>query len=163
MLDIKTAVATHLLSLHFFPGLIHFCSLLFPSFLFTLSHPDFFGWLLSFLIFLVFQMAGFFSFFHCLLFWNWRPLSASKYVKTSQLDFDLDGFCFVPTARCSAKWKIVWSMWWSFVGETNWPKAKSKTSLTPSWRKKKFVTKVVWDSPLCQQVLILARHHLKMM
>ena len=68
MLDIKTAVATHLLSLHFFPGLIHFCSLLFPSFLFTLSHPDFFGWLLSFLIFLVFQMAGFFSFFHCLLF-----------------------------------------------------------------------------------------------
>ena len=60
MLDTKTAVAKHLLSLHFFPGLIHFYSLLFPSFLFTLSHPDFFGWLLSFLIFLIFQMAGFF-------------------------------------------------------------------------------------------------------
>ena len=46
----------------FFPGLIHFCSLLFPSFLFILSHPDFFGWLLSFLIFPVFSNGWFFLF-----------------------------------------------------------------------------------------------------
>ena len=52
----------------FFPGLIHFCSLLFPSFLFILSHPDFFGWLLSFLVFPFFKLAVFFFSLSLLLY-----------------------------------------------------------------------------------------------